>query len=136
MDESVRQFVRERAGQRCEYCRLPQHVGASIRFHIDHIRPRQHGGGDGPENLAIACPNCNWSKSCNLSAVDPVTDAVVPLFNPRADSWRDHFAIEPDGRIAGLTPTGRATARLLDMNGSPQLDLRRQLIAQSAFDLA
>lgn len=30
MDESLRQFVRERAGLRCEYCRLPQ-VAATPR---------------------------------------------------------------------------------------------------------
>jgi hypothetical protein len=135
MDESVRQFVRQRAGHRCEYCRLPQHVGTPIRFHVDHIRPKRHGGGDEPENLALACPNCNWAKSSDLSAVDPATDAVVVLFNPREDAWRDHFSIDPDGRIVGLTPTGRATVRLLDMNGSPQLDLRRELISRGEFDV-
>jgi len=134
MDESVRQFVRERAGQRCEYCHLPQHVGASIHFHIDHIRPQQHGGGDEPENLATACPNCNWGKSCNLSAVDPVTDAVVPLFNPRTDSWHEHFALV-DLQIVGLTPTGRATVRLLRMNTPDRVEVRHELALRGELDM-
>lgn len=32
-----------------------------------------------------------------------------------------------------LTSVGRATVRLLDMNGPPQLDLHRQLLQQGEF---
>lgn len=71
MDASVRQFVRERAANRCEYCRLSQFEGGTIQFHIEHIRPRQHGGDDSVENLALACSTCNWHKGPNLSAIDP-----------------------------------------------------------------
>jgi hypothetical protein len=49
--------------------------------------------------------------------------------NPRRDSWERHFVIDRDGHIIGLTPTGTATVRLLDMNGIPQLNLRQVLIA-------
>ena len=34
MDVKLRQFVRMRAGQRCEYCGLPQEF-SELRFHID-----------------------------------------------------------------------------------------------------
>jgi len=37
--------------------------------------------------------------------------------------------------MVGLTPVGRATGRLLDMNGSPQLELRRELIDLGEFDV-
>ena len=37
------------------------------------------------------------------------------------------------GYMVGLTPQGRATTRLLDMNGSPQLALRRELIMTGEF---
>jgi hypothetical protein len=127
MDESLRQFVRERAGQRCEYCHLPQHVGNSIRFHIEHIRPRQHGGNDEPDNLALACPNCNWTKGVNLTAIDPETDAVVPLFNPRTDTWQEHFT-PASLQIEGLTPAGRATVRLLRMNAPERMEVRQTLV--------
>ena len=36
IDETLRQFVRRRAGDRCEYCRLPQHA-VDGRFHVEHI---------------------------------------------------------------------------------------------------
>ena len=133
MDESLRQFVRERAGNRCEYCRLPQQVGASIRFHVDHVRPLRHGGTDDPENLCLACPNCNWGKSSDLSAVDTATNAVVPLFNPRTDSWHEHFALA-DLQIVGLTPTGRATVRLLRMNSPDRLEVRQELTLRGEMD--
>ena len=129
MDESVRHLVRERAGDRCEYCRLPQRIGSAIRFHVEHVRPRQHGGTDQLENLALACPTCNWRKGPNLSAVDPETDGLSPLFNPRTDLWKDHFALV-GVEIVGLTTTGRATVRLLRLNDPEHLEVRRELDAQ------
>jgi 5-methylcytosine-specific restriction endonuclease McrA len=56
MDVKLRQFVRMRAGQHCEYCGLPQEF-SELRFHIDHVTPRQHGGDDDADNLALACPD-------------------------------------------------------------------------------
>ena len=134
MDESVRQFVRERAGQRCEYCRLPQAVGLAIRFHIEHIRPSQHGGGDALDNLALACPNCNWHKGPNLSGVDPASDAVVPLFNPRAQLWIEHFSLV-GLRIIGVTPLGRATVQLLRMNAPDRVEVRQELELRGELDV-
>jgi hypothetical protein len=47
------------------------------------------------------------------------------VFNPRTDLWADHFAASA-GVIVGLTPVGRATARLLNMNAARRIQLRRQ----------
>ena len=44
--------IRERAGSRCEYCRDPERLSLTA-FHIEHIIARQHGGGDGDDNLAL-----------------------------------------------------------------------------------
>ncbi len=55
MDAGTRRLVRERAGERCEYCRLPQSALPLARFHIEHVIARQHRGGDGPGNLALSC---------------------------------------------------------------------------------
>jgi hypothetical protein len=127
VDAKLRQFVRTRAGQRCEYCRVPQEF-SELRFHIEHIIPRQHGGTDDVSNLALACPNCNFQKGPNLAAIDPIGEEIVTLFNPRRDSWFDHFLYQ-DTYVMGLTPTGRATISLLEMN-DPERRRIRELIAQ------
>jgi hypothetical protein len=75
MDVKLRQFVRMRAGQHCEYCRLPQEF-SELRFHIEHVTPRQHGGDDDADNLALACPDCNLRKGPNLTGIDPNTGEV------------------------------------------------------------
>src|SRR5690348_3695690 len=91
MDAATRNRVRRRAQHRCEYCRLPQ-LGAPVaRFQIEHVRPKQHGGDDSLDNLALACPRCNRYKGPNLSAIDPATKRVVQLFNPRLQSWNLNF---------------------------------------------
>ena len=90
-------------------------------------------GRDDLGNICWSCTQCNLHKSSNFASLDPISGDRVDLFNPRVDNWLDHFRVETDGRIIGLTPSGRATVRLLDMNGSPQLELRRELIAQRAY---
>lgn len=127
IDESLRDFVRRRAGDRCEYCRLPQHA-VDGRFHVEHVIAQQHRQDDGPANLALACARCNLQKGTNLASVDPVTGEVVPLFNPRKDVWGEHFAFR-GFEIRGLTLTGRATVRLLQMNARHRVELRSSLLA-------
>ena len=129
MDTSVRELVRRRADDRCEYCRLPQAAAPFFTFHIEHIRARQHGGTDDASNLALSCPDYNAYKGPNLSSVDPQTDRVVPLFNPRLHSWDDHFAMRGP-RVEGRTEIGRATVPLLNMNESERLDMRAELLAR------
>src|ERR671910_889538 len=108
MDAATRRLVRERAGQRCEFCRLPE-AADEWPFHVDHIVARVHGGDDHPDNLSWSCTQCNLHKGANLASIDPETGDRVNLFNPRQDSWERHFAIDVGGHIIGLTPTGRAT---------------------------
>jgi hypothetical protein len=50
----------------------------------------------------------------------------MPLFNPRTQSWQEHFALD-DIMIVGLTPIGRATVRLLHMNAEDRLKVRAAL---------
>jgi hypothetical protein len=83
-------------------------------MHVDHIDPN---GGDTLENLCLACWNCNTSKHQATTAVDPETDEMVPLFNPRKEKWPEHFGwLEGGIWIQGLTPVGRATVERLKMN--------------------
>lgn len=82
MDAAQRNFVRQRAGNRCEYCRLLQQHADFVAFHIEHIVAKQHGGTDDSANLALACSRCNRTKGPNLSRVDPTTGQMVRLFHP------------------------------------------------------
>ena len=126
IDENQRARIRHRAADRCEYCHLPQAALPFSKFHVDHIVAIQHGGTDSDANLALCCSRCNFSKGPNLSGIDPITGDLVALFNPRTQSWHDHF--EWQGvKIAGITPTGRATERVLAMNEYRRLQLRRSL---------
>lgn len=96
-------------------------------FQLEHIRARQHGGQTAFENLAWCCRRCNLYKGPNASAFDPVTDQLVRLFNPRIDRWDEHF--EMDGPlVVGLTPEGRATVALLQMNDDLRVQLRGELL--------
>lgn len=124
-DSAARQQVRQRSGDRCEFCRLPQEHSA-LRFHIDHIATARHGGSDALENLALACPECNLHKGTNLSGIDPDTGEVTRLFNPRSNKWKQHFASD-GARLIGKTAEGRTTVWLLEMNTGSRLLWREML---------
>jgi 5-methylcytosine-specific restriction endonuclease McrA len=130
MDAKTRVLVRRRAGDACEYCRIPQRATPYISFHVEHITARQHGGGDDPDQLALACDRCNAYKGSNLTSIDPETGSIVPLFNPRRDTWDDHFVLR-SGEIIGLTARGRATVRLLNMNAVRRVELREEWLMET-----
>ena len=120
---ATRDFVRQRARTRCEYCGLSQEAEPFFKFHIEHIVARQHGGADEAENLALACYHCNCRKGTNLTAIDPQSGQVVPLFHPRQHDWAEHFALAGDV-VEGRTAIGRATASLLRMTAPDRRRLR------------
>src|SRR5262245_63154890 len=111
----VEQRVRTAAANRCGYCLSPQHL-VMARLHIEHIIPRARDGSDDEMNLWLSCPLCNGHKSDRTEALDPETRHTVPLFNPRLQSWLEHFRWSADGlRIIGLKPIGRATVVALHL---------------------
>ena len=72
---------------------------------------------DEPDNLALACQRCNGYRYNFTTGIDPQTQEIIPLFNPRQQNWSDHFIWTVDGlRITGITPIGRATCNRLDLN--------------------
>ena len=58
VEARVARLVRERAGDRCEYCLLPQRC-TRFALQIDHVVALKHGGADDASNLALACMLCN-----------------------------------------------------------------------------
>jgi len=127
MDEVLRAEVRQRAGNRCEYCGLAQSALPFASFHVDHIIAVQHGGSDELPNRALCCSRCNFSKGPNLSGFDNETGAIVPLFHPRNDKWHDHFEYQR-AYIMGRTSTGRVTVQVLNMNEDRRVKLRASLL--------
>lgn len=78
--------MRERAGERCEYCLIPESMTFALH-EIDHIIAEKHGGRTEEENLGLSCALCNGFKGSDLTSIDPETGAIVPLFHPRRDAW-------------------------------------------------
>ena len=116
--------VAHRAAGRCEYCRLSQ-AGQEARFHVDHVVPSSAGGPDVLDNLALACVSCSLRKGARHQATDPLTDQTVSLFNPRTQTWGDHFEW-CDFVMNGLTATGRATVAALAMNRPLIIAIRKE----------
>ena len=129
----MREAVRQRAQGRCEYC-LVHEQDFFIAHEPDHIVAAQHRGPPTVDNLALACIRCNRRKGTNLSSVDPDSGKVVPLFHPRHDRWANHFVLE-GSRINGVTPTGRATVLLLQLNSTDRLRTRRRLQQAGRYPL-
>lgn len=127
LPRETRDLVRRRAREACEYCHLPQ--TASILPHqVDHIIAVQHGGSDDGENLCLCCIRCNLKKGPNIASRDPDTGVVVLLYHPRQQAWSDHFRLDADGFIQGMSSEARATAELLDMNDAERARLRALLL--------
>jgi hypothetical protein len=126
MDQALRFLVRQRAGELCEYRRLPQAASQFARFHVEHIIARQHGGATESENLALACSFCNFHKGPNIAGLDPASGHIVTLFHPRQALWTEHFAWRGT-TIVGQTAIGRATVQLLAMNDWQRVEVRENL---------
>ncbi len=122
-----RRVVEERAQHRCEYCVCPAEF-APQTFNVDHVIPLSKGGKTTLDNLALAC-GCNNFKAKLTHALDPKTNRVVPLFNPRRQKWSRHFAWSDDYlRIIGLSAIGRATIEALKLNRKELVNLRGALL--------
>ena len=123
----LRRRVRERAGGRCEYCRIAQRYEPEP-LQFDHVRPLAHRGRTTFANLALACRPCNHWRGPNLASYDPQHDRIAFLFRPRLDVWEDHFDLR-DGRVVGTTAEGRTTAWFLRMNLPTRVRVRMRSAA-------
>lgn len=120
----LRKLVIRRAKNRCEYCCLSQE-GQEATFHVDHVAPISLGGKTVAENLALACVSCSLRKGAKQAAIDPRSETETKMFNPRADTWDEHFRWNGIF-LEGLTSTGRATIRALHLNRRVILAIREE----------
>ncbi len=124
ISKALKQQVIDRAKGGCEFC-LAQLRFSPNSFHIEHHIPLSRGGANTAENLTLTCPQCNLHKATKTEAIDPVTEQIVALFNPRQMDWADHFTWSDDTtQMLGTTPIGRATVVLLQTNRENLLNLR------------
>jgi hypothetical protein len=130
MEAALRAFVRERAGRRCEYCRLHEDDDDFLDFHVEHVIPKQHGGIDDLDTLCWACAECNWAKGPNLAGL--LGGKLYPLFNPRNQHWHRHFRWEHT-ILVGKTKTGVVTVQVLNINDPARLMLRENLLFEGRF---
>jgi hypothetical protein len=126
--QAIRRLVRARAKGYCEYCFSPDDYGTA-GFVVEHVHPRAAGGLTILINLAWSCIGCNGHKSAKLTAIDPVTQERLSLFNPREQEWRNHFRWEDDlTTVIGTSPCGRATVQSLSLNRLGVVNLRSLLV--------
>ncbi|MGH2371755.1 MAG: HNH endonuclease, partial [Chloroflexota bacterium] len=73
---------------------------------------------------------CNEFKGRRTGAVDPASGEHVPLFNPRKQTWGEHFCWSQDGtQIIGISSIGRATVEALRLNNDLIMAARRRWVA-------
>ncbi len=124
ISNKIRSEVTTRADYRCEYCRTSSRI-IGMPLVMEHILPKTAGGKDESKNLAASCYRCNEFKGAKTHATDPQTGQLVALFNPRQESWLEHFTWVNGGiHIAGLTTTGRATVIALRLNNESITEAR------------
>jgi hypothetical protein len=125
INDKTKQQVRERANFLCEYCHASEQW-QYVQFTIDHVIPLTKGGADNLDNLALACFHCNRQKSDKIEAIDPETQQIVALFNPRQNQWSQHFIWSANRLLLlGVTPIGKATVITLNCNRDRLINIRR-----------
>ena len=131
MEDRLRQLVRRRAKNRCEYCQMP-HDLSWLPFELDHIVARKHQGKTTAANLALSCAYDNAHKGSNLAGIDPKTGRLTKLFHPRRHKWQHHFRWNGPV-LVGRTAIGLATIAVLAINDPLRVDQRHVLIDAGLF---
>lgn len=132
--DALRNAIRTRAKERCEYCLLHQD-DAGFPHEVDHIISRKHRGTNDLDNLAFAGYLCNRYKGSDIASIHRPTAKLVQLFHPRRDAWTEHFriagpVIEPKSEIAFVT------IELLRFNVAPRVIERKLLQSLSRYPKA
>jgi hypothetical protein len=77
------------------------------------VIPVVAGGSTTAGNLALACVSCSLYKGARQDMEDPETSKTVTIFNPRQQTWQEHFSWR-GVEVVGLTAVGRATVNALE----------------------
>ncbi|HJZ53883.1 MAG TPA: HNH endonuclease [Gemmataceae bacterium] len=111
-------FLRDEFTFRCVYCleRELWYPNRDGSFSVDHFTPKaiDPTRETDYENLVYACVRCNSYKQARITLLDPTKVAFA-----------EHFLVNDDGHIVGLTPEARDLINLLDLDHSPALEVWR-----------
>jgi 8-oxo-dGTP pyrophosphatase MutT (NUDIX family) len=129
--DALRREVAERVGYRCEYY-IRREGDSFLRYQIDHIISRKHGGLTVSANLAYACSVCNGNKGSNVGTILEDEETFVRLFNPRRHHWPKHFDVI-EGAFRAKSEIGTATIKVLDLNNVNRILERLDLIEAGLF---
>ena len=122
----IRQTLRERANFSCEYCGISE-TDSGGELTIDHFHPQSKSGSDQLENLVYCCFRCNVFKSDYWAD----ESSTPKLFNPRNDSYDEHFWLADSGTLFALTIVGEFSIKLLRLNRQA-LVTKRQVARQKS----
>jgi HNH endonuclease len=131
ISKATKKMVTARAGNRCEYCRVPVYLSA-YDFHIEHIIGVQHGGPSSSNNLAYCCSVCNWKKGANIATILSFGGDLIPLFNPRTQHWFEHFQVN-NGELIALSFSAEATIKLLELNLPMKIEERYEIMLSGFY---
>ena len=118
----IKQALIDMLNDKCAYCESKiTHIEWG---HIEHYKPKSVYEELTFEwtNLLLACSICNVNKDKKF----PVENDNGPFINPCDDEPNDHFMFDFSNEIAsvyGITPRGKTTEELLDLN---RHDLRKK----------
>jgi hypothetical protein len=110
---------------------MPQEF-EDTKHEFDHIIAEKHHGPTVAENLALACFPCNNHKGPNIAGYDVVTHQTISLFNPRTQSWSEHFEWQ-GAKLVGRTPVGRVTVDVLEINLRHRVAHREALMDEGVY---
>lgn len=119
MRRDERNALRELYPFRCGYCGTTE-VDAGSELTVDHFHPRSRGGAHATENWVYACITCNDYKDNYWQP-----DSVHRILHPLRDDLGEHLREDDNGRLIGLTDTGRFHIERLQLNRL-QLIIQRQ----------
>lgn len=100
----------------CAYCTITEIEATSIRFVIDHYKPKSKF----PDlvsfypNLMWCCDRCNTFKG-NDFVTPKMSKAGFEIFRPDKHHFEEHFELK-GVRIESKSPVGEYTTELLDLN--------------------
>lgn len=107
----------------CCYCGLPDPAVHGLDWDVEHIAPRKRHPEFmfTPENLAVACRECNGHKGSKETLIDPSSSAYPStadaflIVHPHFDDWAKHI-LRDHLTYAAFTPRGEWTIKECKLN--------------------